>query len=70
VIAERIGWGRGMTVLTARVRELAAGVSATGPVVEDGLRGRGDRAARLLVPRHRSAGRVRADPHRQADCRC
>ena len=40
----------------------AAGVSAAGSIVADRLRGWGDRAERLLVPRHRPPDRSRRGP--------
>ena len=66
VIAERIGWTRGMTVLTARVRELRPVYLPPDPASRTAYVAGEIAAERLLVPRHRAAGRVRADPHREA----
>jgi hypothetical protein len=65
VIAERIGWTRGMTVMSERVRELRPIFLPPDPASHR-LCGCGDRPARLLVSRHRAAGRVRSESHRQA----
>ena len=66
VIAERIGWDRGLTILKDRVRELRPAVPAAGPGEPDGLCGRGARPVRLLVPAGRRAGRVRAGAQQPA----
>ena len=62
VIAERVGWTRGITVFKERVAELRPAYLPAGPGVADDLCGRGDRAVRLVVPTDPAAGGVRAGP--------
>ena len=62
VIAERIGWDRGLTVLKDRVRELRPAYLPPDPASPDELCGRGDRPVRLLVPAGDGAGGLRAGP--------
>jgi len=62
VIAERLGWPYFDPGVESRVGGVAAGVPAAGSGVADGVSGRGDRAVRLLVTRHRAAGWLRTEP--------
>jgi hypothetical protein len=69
VIAQEITRSRRTGFMTAATLGLDAfevppGACAAGPGRSDPVRGRGDCPARLLVPRHRAAGRVRTKPHR------
>lgn len=64
VIAERIGWQRSIRVLSARVAEFAAGVSATGSGLTHRLRRRRGRSVRSVVSRRGDSGRLRPEPHR------
>ena len=66
VIAERVGWERGLTVLKDRVRELRPAYLPPDPAQPDRLRSGRARAVRLLVPAGHGPGRVRAGARRGA----
>ena len=65
VIAERIGWTRGMTVLTGRVRELRPVYLPPDPASRTAMWPGRSRRTTSGSPTS-GAGRVRADPHREA----
>ena len=66
VIAERIGWTRGITVLKDRVAQLRPVYLPPDPASRTSYRGGRDRAVRSVVPAGRGAGRVRAGADRDA----
>jgi hypothetical protein len=63
VIAERVGWERGLTVLKDRVREPRPAYLPPDPACRTAY-DPGGLAQRLLVPAGRGAGRVRAGARR------
>ena len=66
VIAERVGWTRGMTVLTARVRELRPVYLPPDPASRTTYLAGEIAQCDFWFPDIRAPGRVRADPHREA----
>ena len=70
VIAERIGWERGLTVLKDRVRELRPAYLPPDPASRTAYDAGRDRAVRSVVPAGHGAGRVRAGARPRRGCRC
>ena len=70
VIAERIGWTRGMTVLKERVRGAAAGVSAAGPGLAHGYVAGEIAQCDFWFPRRSSCRSGSGRPARPSSCRC
>lgn len=63
VIAQRIGWARGMTVLKERIAELRPVYLPPDPASRTTYQAGRDRAVRSVVPGHHAAGRCWAGPH-------
>ena len=70
VIAERIGWTRGITVLKERVAELRPAYLPPDPAGRTSYEPGRHRAVRSVVPADPAAGRVRADRAGRRSCRC
>jgi transposase len=66
VIAERIGWAHGIRTLSGRVAELRPVYLPPDPVSRTTYLAGEITQCDLWVSRHRAAGGVRSDPHRQA----
>ena len=70
VIAERVGWTRGMTVFNERVRELRPAYLPPDPAWRTTYDGRRDRAVRLVVPAGRRCRSGTGRRARRCSCRC